>query len=152
MGNIRPSFIKIRAIRLCEEYPDQFSPNDSHEDEMCNCTLVHDCNGCGETELHNVTLCRNSEFEKFDCTKVYPCSGCGVGNIGANKPKQCSKCKGKKFEDPITKDGFNAPHRPHSTAFDHNKHLVSQYTDADNKRMRNWIAGYVTRYMQRRED
>ncbi|HIG20624.1 MAG TPA: 30S ribosomal protein S17e, partial [Candidatus Poseidoniales archaeon] len=24
MGNIRPSFIKIRAIALCEEYPDKF--------------------------------------------------------------------------------------------------------------------------------
>ena len=63
MGNIRPSFIKIRAIRLCKEYPDQFNAD-----------------------------------------------------------------------------------------FDHNKALVQQYTDVDNKRMRNWIAGYVTRYMQRRED
>ena len=63
MGNIRPSFIKIRAIRLCEEYKDQFN-----------------------------------------------------------------------------------------AAFDHNKALVEQFTDVDNKRMRNWIAGYVTRYMQRRED
>ena len=63
MGNIRPSFIKIRAIRLCEEYPDQFNDD-----------------------------------------------------------------------------------------FDHNKALVSEYTDVENKRMRNWIAGYVTRYMQRRED
>tara|TARA_B100001996_G_C18531451_1_gene543229 strand:- start:61 stop:252 length:192 start_codon:yes stop_codon:yes gene_type:complete len=63
MGNIRPSFIKIRAIRLCEEYPDQFNAD-----------------------------------------------------------------------------------------FDHNKALVQEYTDVDNKRMRNWIAGYVTRYMQRRTD
>ncbi|MBN17398.1 MAG: 30S ribosomal protein S17e [Candidatus Thermoplasmatota archaeon] len=63
MGNIRPSFIKIRAIRLCEEYPDQF----------------------------------NADFE-------------------------------------------------------HNKALVEEYTDVANKRMRNWIAGYVTRYMQRRTD
>ena len=63
MGNIRPSFIKIRAIRLCQDYPDQFNAD-----------------------------------------------------------------------------------------FDHNKALVEEYTDVDNKRMRNWIAGYVTRYMQRRED
>ena len=63
MGNIRPSFIKIRAIRLCEEYPDQFNDD-----------------------------------------------------------------------------------------FDHNKGLVAEYTDVDNKRMRNWIAGYITTYMQRRED
>ncbi len=63
MGNIRPSFIKIRAIRLCEEYPDQFNDD-----------------------------------------------------------------------------------------FDHNKALVAEYTDVDSKRMRNWIAGYVTRYMQRREE
>ena len=63
MGNIRPSFIKIRAIRLCEEYPDQFNAD-----------------------------------------------------------------------------------------FDHNKALVAEYTDVDSKRMRNWIAGYVTCYMQRRKD
>ena len=63
MGNIRPSFIKIRAIRLCEEYPDMFNAD-----------------------------------------------------------------------------------------FDHNKALVAEYTDVDNKRMRNWIAGYVTTYMQRRKD
>ena len=25
MGNIRPSFIKIRAIALCKEYPDKFT-------------------------------------------------------------------------------------------------------------------------------
>ena len=25
MGNIRPSFIKIRALRLIERYPDQFT-------------------------------------------------------------------------------------------------------------------------------
>ena len=25
MGNIRPSFIKIRALRLIEKYPDQFT-------------------------------------------------------------------------------------------------------------------------------
>ena len=29
--------------------------------------------------------------------------------------------------------------------FEHNKSLVSRYTDVNSKRMRNWIAGYVTR-------
>ncbi len=57
MGNIRPSFIKIRALRLLDIYPDQFTDD-----------------------------------------------------------------------------------------FDTNKHLVSEFTDVDNKRMRNWIAGYITRY------
>jgi|TARA_B110000196_G_scaffold38299_1_gene28824 small subunit ribosomal protein S17e len=63
MGNIRPSFIKIRALRLLDIYPDKFT-ND----------------------------------------------------------------------------------------FDENKILVAEFTDVDNKRMRNWIAGYVTRYKQRRVD
>ena len=64
MGNIRPSFIKIRALRLLEEYPDQFTDD-----------------------------------------------------------------------------------------FDTNKHLVSEYTDVNNnKRMRKLIAGYITRYKQRRTD
>ena len=35
--------------------------------------------------------------------------------------------------------------------FETNKHLVVEFTDVgDNKRMRNWIAGYITRYIQRR--
>ena len=63
MGNIRPSFIKIRAIRLLELYPDQFTDS-----------------------------------------------------------------------------------------FDDNKRLVSEYSDVGSKRMRNWIAGYITRYRQRRID
>ena len=63
MGNIRPSFIKIRAIRLLELYPDQFTDD-----------------------------------------------------------------------------------------FDNNKKLVSEFSDVGNKRMRNWIAGYITRYKQRRVD
>ena len=36
--------------------------------------------------------------------------------------------------------------------FDNNKALVAEYTDVYNKRMRNWIAGYITRYVQRRRD
>ena len=64
MGNIRPSFIKIRAIRLCEEH-------------------------------------------------------------------------GEKFTDD----------------FDQNKLMVQQLTDVgSNKKLRNWIAGYVTRYRKRRTD
>ena len=64
MGNIRPSFIKTRALRLVETYPDQFTDD-----------------------------------------------------------------------------------------FETNKHLVSEFSDVgDNKRMRNWIAGYITSYKQRRED
>ena len=63
MGNIRPSFVKIWALRLIELYPDQFTDD-----------------------------------------------------------------------------------------FDANKHLVSEFSDVDNKRMRNWIAGYITRYKQRRVD
>jgi len=64
MGNIRPTFIKIRAIRLCEDH-------------------------------------------------------------------------GEKFTDD----------------FDHNKKMVEELTDVgSNKRLRNWIAGYVTRYRQRRVD
>ena len=63
MGNIRPSFIKIRALRLIERYPDQFTSD-----------------------------------------------------------------------------------------FDENKKLVERFTDVDNKKMRNWIAGYITRYKQRKVD
>ena len=63
MGNIRPSFIKLRAIRLCDEFGDQFTDD-----------------------------------------------------------------------------------------FQHNKLMVERFTDVRNKRMRNWIAGYVTRYRQRRVD
>ena len=36
--------------------------------------------------------------------------------------------------------------------FDNNKMLVAEYTDVYNNRMRNWIAGYITRYVQRRRD
>ena len=35
---------------------------------------------------------------------------------------------------------------------DANKKLVEKYTEGANKRMRNWIAGYITRYVQRRTD
>jgi len=64
LGNIRPSFIKSRALKLVEIYPDQFNDD-----------------------------------------------------------------------------------------FDNNKQKVGEYSDVgDNKRMRNWIAGYITRYKQRRVD
>ena len=36
--------------------------------------------------------------------------------------------------------------------FDHNKVMVEKLTDVSTKKLRNWIAGYVTRYRQRRTD
>jgi small subunit ribosomal protein S17e len=36
--------------------------------------------------------------------------------------------------------------------FEHNKQMVQQLTDVESKKLRNWIAGYVTRYRQRRVD
>ena len=36
--------------------------------------------------------------------------------------------------------------------FDQNKRMVQQLTDVDSKELRNWIAGYVTRYRLRRTD
>ena len=35
---------------------------------------------------------------------------------------------------------------------DHNRHMVAELTDVPNKRLRNWIAGYVTRYRRRPTD
>ena len=44
-------------------------------------------------------------------------------------------------------------HGEHFTEdFDHNKKMVEKLTDVPNKRLRNWIAGYVTRYRLRRTD
>ena len=63
MGNIRPSFIKIRALRLIERYPAQFT----------------------------------SDFDEY-------------------------------------------------------KTLVERFTVVDNKKMRNWTSGYITRYKQRKVD
>ncbi len=34
MGNIRPSFIKIRAIQLCEEFPDKFNEDFENNKKM----------------------------------------------------------------------------------------------------------------------
>ena len=34
MGNIRPSFIKIRAIMLCEQYGDRFTDDFDHNKVM----------------------------------------------------------------------------------------------------------------------
>ena len=36
--------------------------------------------------------------------------------------------------------------------FEHNKQMVQQLTDVESKKLRNWIAGYVTCYRQRRVD
>ncbi|MFQ3359704.1 MAG: 30S ribosomal protein S17e [Candidatus Poseidoniales archaeon] len=71
MGNIRPSFIKIRALRLVEDYPDKF----------------------------------NGDFEN---NKLYVSMFTDLGN--------------------------------------------SEGKEVTNKKMRNWIAGYITRYKQRRVD
>jgi small subunit ribosomal protein S17e len=37
-------------------------------------------------------------------------------------------------------------------SFDHNKVMVNKLSDVESKKIRNWIAGYVTRYRQRRVD
>lgn len=71
MGNIRPSFIKIRALRLVADYPDKF----------------------------------NGDFEN---NKTYVSIFTDLGN--------------------------------------------SEGKEVTNKKMRNWIAGYITRYKQRRVD
>ena len=168
MGNIRPSFIKIRAIRLCEDYPDQFSPNDDHA--VCNCLpLVHECNVCGPGyEGEHVMpfdegrkLCENFADVDAKCATFHQCADCSHEMPYNKDRKKCgkSKCKGKKFTDPYTKTGFTEARLLHDTPFFHNKKLVEQYTDLVgddgvlvNKRMRNWIAGYVTTYKQRRVD
>ena len=36
-----------------------------------------------------------------------------------------------------------------SDDFEHNKMMVMQLTDVSSKKLRNWIAGYFTTYMQR---
>ena len=130
MGNIRPSFIKIRAIRLVEEFPDQFYPTE--ENPLCNCGELHRCAKCNPEMAY--------EEDREQGTAMIP-------NAKGNKQKQC---KHKVFEK---------PYRRHPTAFDHNKVQVEQFTDLvddegrlANKRLRNWIAGYVPTYIQRRTD
>ena len=130
MGNIRPSFIKIRAIRLVEEFPDQFYPTE--ENPLCNCGELHRCAKCNFEMVFDV--------DREKCTAMIP-------NKKGDKHKQCAH---KVFEK---------PYRRHPTAFDHNKAQVEQFTDLvddegrlANKRLRNWIAGYVTTYVQRRTD
>ena len=54
--------------------------------------------------------------------------------------KNKSYCASEQHGDKFTDD------------FDHNKIMVSQLTDVGSKKLRNWIAGYVTRYRQRRVD
>jgi len=48
MGNIRPSFIKIRAIRLLELYPDQFT-----DDFDNNKQLVSEFSDVGNKSMRN---------------------------------------------------------------------------------------------------
>jgi small subunit ribosomal protein S17e len=71
LGNIRPSFIKIRAVRLVGDYPDKFDGD-------------------------------------FENNKKYVALYTDLGN--------------------------------------------SEGGEVTNKKMRNWIAGYITRYKQRRVD
>ncbi|NHJ85896.1 MAG: 30S ribosomal protein S17e [Asgard group archaeon] len=58
-----------------------------------------------------------------------------MGNIRSDKIKRTAKELVAKY------------HQHLSTDFDHNKVLVSKLTNVDSKRMRNRIAGYVTRIM-----
>jgi ribosomal protein S17E len=152
LGNIRPSFIKIRAIRLCEEYPDRFCPSEHHP--VCTCDFVHDCVDCELVMEYdeNRKLCENANNDSA-CKPVHQCKDCG--KVRAYKEEQkcgSKKCKGENFSSPYSANGFTDAHLPHEDPFDHNKALVGQYTDVENKRMRNWIAGYITRYIQRRKD
>ncbi|MBO57632.1 MAG: hypothetical protein CMA77_01380 [Euryarchaeota archaeon] len=160
MGNIRPSFIKIRAIALCEEYPDQFSPNEG--EPICNCPPVHKCNDCGEVMVYdeNRKLCENSDIDS-KCKIMHDCTDCGHKMSYKRNQKKCGKqaCESNSFSTPYSKNGFSDCFQPHNNSFDHNKKLVERFTDLVgeddklvNKRMRNWIAGYITRYKQRRVD
>ena len=63
-----------------------------------------------------------------------------MGNIRSDKIKRTSKELVAKY------------HQQFSTDFDHNKVLVSRLTNVQSKRMRNRIAGYVTRIMSQIED
>jgi ribosomal protein S17E len=164
VGNIRPSFIKIRAIALCEEYPDQFSPNDGRP--ICNCDSVHKCVDCKEVMVFdgNRQLCEKAD-NASKCKAMRKCEDCGHVVTYKKDQKQCGYkgCQGK-FSGPYSKNGFTDPYQPHENSFDHNKKLVEKFTDLSvwseelkkevlvNKRMRNWIAGYITRYKQRRVD
>jgi ribosomal protein S17E len=164
VGNIRPSFIKIRAIALCEEYPDQFSPNDGRP--ICNCEPIHKCVDCKEKMIFdsNRVLCEKADKDS-KCRAMRKCEDCGHVVIHKKDKKQCGYkgCEGK-FSAAYSKNGFTEPYQPHDNSFDHNKKLVERFTDLSvwseeqnkdvlvNKRMRNWIAGYITRYKQRRVD
>ncbi len=103
MGNIRPSFIKIRAIRLCEDYPDQFSPNDDHP--VCNCLpLVHECDVCEHVMPFDEErkLCENFADVDAKCATFHKCADCSHEMPYKKDRKMCgkSKCKAKKFTDP----------------------------------------------------
>ena len=106
-------------------------------------------------------LCENFADVDAKCATFHQCADCSHEMPYKKDRKKCgkSKCKGNKFTDPYTKTGFTEARLLHDTPFFHNKKLVEQYTDLVgddgvlvNKRMRNWIAGYVTTYKQRRVD
>ena len=63
-----------------------------------------------------------------------------MGNIRSDKIKRTAKELVAKY------------HQHFKTDFDHNKVLVSKLTNVQSKRMRNRIAGYVTRIMSQIED
>lgn len=63
-----------------------------------------------------------------------------MGNIRSDKIKRTAKELVAKY------------HQHFTTDFDHNKGLVDKLTNVQSKRMRNRIAGYVTRIMAQIED
>ncbi len=149
---------------LWQEYPDQFSPNEGSP--VCNCDSVHKCVDCDHVMVYdeNRLLCDNISKDS-KCKTRHKCNTCGHEVNYKKDKKYCGHkgCEGK-FSEPFSKNGFTDPYQPHNNSFDHNKKLVEKFTDLSvwseekkkdvlvNKRMRNWIAGYVTRYKQRRVD
>ena len=62
-----------------------------------------------------------------------------MGNIRPTYIKRVAIDLVKRFPDSFTAD------------FEHNKAMVTQYTDITNIKMRNRVAGYVTRFRQHYE-
>tara|TARA_B100000029_G_scaffold513227_1_gene612097 strand:- start:186 stop:527 length:342 start_codon:yes stop_codon:yes gene_type:complete len=108
----------------------------------------------------NRKLCENSDIDS-KCKIMHDCTDCGHKMSYKRNQKKCGKqaCESNSFSTPYSKNGFSDCFQPHNNSFDHNKKLVERFTDLVgeddklvNKRMRNWIAGYITRYKQRRVD
>jgi hypothetical protein len=146
--------------KLCENFADA----------NAKCATFHQCADCSHEMPYNKD---RKKCGKSKCTgkkftdpytalmKFHQCAACSHEMAYKKGRKKCgeSDCKGKKFTDPYTKTGFTEARLLHDTPFFHNKKLVEQYTDLVgddgvlvNKRMRNWIAGYITTYKQRRVD